>query len=84
MIRITTSVRGSNMEITICNSGSRIDPEDADKLFVPFYSTRDGGTGLGLAISRIIIERHGGSITVMTEDDMVCFRIVIPVESTFG
>ncbi len=81
ILKVSTKLNDTSLSINICNSGSSINPEDTEKLFVPFYTTREGGTGLGLAISKIIIDRHGGTLSVMKEDEMVCFNIVIPVEN---
>ncbi len=48
------------VEIAVSDSGQGISPEDKDKLFLPYFSTKERGTGLGLAIaSRIIAEHHG-------------------------
>jgi PAS domain S-box-containing protein len=48
------------VEIVVADSGHGISPEDKEKLFLPYFSTRDRGTGLGLAIaSRIVAEHHG-------------------------
>ena len=47
-------------EITVADSGPGIAPEDKEKLFLPFFSTKHRGTGLGLAIvSRIVTEQKG-------------------------
>ncbi|HSR70338.1 MAG TPA: ATP-binding protein [Acidobacteriota bacterium] len=48
--------------LRISDSGVGIPPEDYDRLFLPYFSTKRKGTGLGLAIVRQIIEEHGGSI----------------------
>jgi len=48
------------VEITVADSGHGISPEDKEKLFLPYFSTKDRGTGLGLAIAcRIVAEHHG-------------------------
>jgi two-component system nitrogen regulation sensor histidine kinase NtrY len=48
------------VEIAIADSGHGISPEDKERLFLPYFSTKDRGTGLGLAIAgRIIAEHHG-------------------------
>ena len=55
--------------LQIRDTGSGIAPENMDKLFTPFFTTREKekGTGLGLAVSHGIIERHGGKIVVQSE-----------------
>jgi PAS domain S-box-containing protein len=45
------------------DSGVGIDPEHADRVFEPFFSTKSDGMGMGLAICRAIIEAHGGHLT---------------------
>ena len=51
-------------ELTIRDSGPGIPPGDMDKLFDPFFSTKDGGIGLGLSIAHRIIDQHRGKIEV--------------------
>ncbi len=53
--------------VSIEDNGPGVRPEDKDRIFDLFYSTRGGGTGLGLPIAARILEAHGGSITVESE-----------------
>jgi two-component system, NtrC family, nitrogen regulation sensor histidine kinase NtrY len=52
----------SVVRVTVSDNGPGISPEDRDKLFMPYYSTKRRGSGLGLAIVRRIIAEHGGAI----------------------
>ena len=51
------------MQIVVEDNGAGIPPEQLDKLFSPFVSTKKGrGTGLGLPVSQKILKEHGGRI----------------------
>jgi len=50
--------------IQVRDNGPGIAAENLDKIFVPFFSTKEGGSGIGLSLSRQIMRLHGGSITV--------------------
>ena len=52
------------IQLSIQDSGTGILPEDMNKLFDPFFSTREGGIGLGLSIAHRIIDQHHGKIEV--------------------
>jgi signal transduction histidine kinase len=53
--------------IDVIDTGPGIPPEQAEKIFQAYYSTKKGGTGLGLAMARRIVEEHGGQIGVRSE-----------------
>ncbi|GAC1657085.1 MAG: ATP-binding protein [Acidobacteriaceae bacterium] len=63
-ITVATAVleKREAVEITVADSGSGITPETKEKLFLPYFSTKNRGTGLGLAIASRIVEEHQGSI----------------------
>jgi len=58
----------STVSIAVEDSGHGIADELVEKLFQPFFTTKETGTGLGLPISRRIIEEHGGEIEVNRSD----------------
>ena len=61
----TKYIKETNMVcVGIKDNGGGIKEEDMDKIFEPFYTTKDKGTGLGLAICSRIIENHKGYIEV--------------------
>jgi signal transduction histidine kinase len=50
--------------IRVEDNGSGIEPENLKKVFTPFFTTRKHGTGLGLMIANMVVEAHGGKISV--------------------
>jgi two-component system NtrC family sensor kinase len=69
------------IKIMISDTGRGIPPEAVEKIFEPFYTTRDKGTGLGLAIVFNIIKKHGGDISVESAEGRgTTFMIVLPAE----
>jgi signal transduction histidine kinase len=66
--------------IEVEDTGSGIAPDVQERLFDPFFSTKEEGTGLGLPISRKIIDAHGGALEFKTAlDEGTTFRIVLPL-----
>ncbi|MCK4451673.1 MAG: GAF domain-containing protein, partial [Anaerolineae bacterium] len=54
------------LAVAFSDTGNGIPPEYLNRIFEPFFSTREEGTGLGLTISYNVVERHGGEITVQS------------------
>lgn len=71
----------------IRNTGSHIDEKDLPHLFEAFYradssrNRQNGGSGLGLYLGKIIVERHGGTVSLENEGQDVVARIGIPVST---
>ncbi len=63
----TEPSKDGHVRIIFCDTGCGIPPENLEKIFEPFYTTKDRGTGLGLAITRQIIEHHHGEIQIESE-----------------
>jgi len=57
-----TGRHGEELVVAFSDDGPGIPPEDLERVFVPYYTTRMGGTGLGMAIARRTAERHGGRL----------------------
>jgi two-component system sensor histidine kinase HydH len=55
------------IDVSFADTGAGIEPAVREKIFEPFYTTKEGGTGLGLPITQKIVESHGGRIEVESE-----------------
>ena len=55
------------VQVHIKDSGSGIDAENLDQIFIPFFSTKKGGSGIGLSISHQIMQKQRGNITVQSQ-----------------
>ena len=53
---------GRQATVRVRDNGRGIAPEKIDRIFNPFFTTKDHGTGLGMAISKKIVEAHTGTI----------------------
>ena len=74
------SAAGSRVRIDFRDTGVGIPPDQLDKVFMPFFTTRERGTGLGLAIARRVMSEHGGEITVESQPGVgTAFSIFLPV-----
>ncbi len=84
-ININMKINGSNVTISFQDAGGNIPAQECESIFDRFYKAdkarnhKSGGAGLGLAITREIIERHNGSISVMSNPDSgTVFTITLP------
>jgi signal transduction histidine kinase len=76
---IATEAMDEHIGITFKDFGQGIQEEDIDKIFFPFFTTKEHGTGLGLAIAYRIIEEHNGKIQVESSTDGgTTFNIILP------
>jgi PAS domain S-box-containing protein len=68
---LITSRKSKSGEVVVAvrDSGTGLDPKDADRIFEPFFTTKPEGMGLGLSISRTIIEAHGGTLWAKPNKD---------------
>jgi two-component system NtrC family sensor kinase len=62
LLTVSTYLEQDDAVMMFTDTGSGIDEADLERIFEPFYTTKERGTGLGLAITKQIIEQHHGSI----------------------
>ena len=85
-LRIST-VRGEDEELRVIvqDTGVGFKPDDSDRLFEAFYTTKKSGMGIGLSVSRSIIERHHGRIWAVRNDGPgATFSFSIPCARSAG
>ena len=80
-LSISTSMNGSTgVLVSVRDSGPSICPENLDRLFDPFYTTRPDGMGMGLSICRSIVDAHGGRLWATPNlAHGVTFQFTLPV-----
>ncbi len=62
-VTLSARPRGDQIEIRIADTGAGLTPEECERLFTPYYTTKQHGTGLGLAIVQSVVADHAGTIT---------------------
>lgn len=71
---------GTEVELSITDTGTGMSSEKVAKCFEEYWSDKPGGTGLGLSTARRIVEEHGGTITVVSEEGRgSSFSIFLPL-----
>jgi len=76
---ISQKYSGDYVEIEIHDTGHGIEKKDLNKIFEPYFTTKDHGSGLGLTIAHSIIQRHDGIITVNSSEDRgTTFNVYLP------
>ncbi len=80
-LTVTTARQKDYAVISIADTGEGIVPENLDRVFDPFFTTRPSGTGLGLSVSLGIVQQHGGRIQVASQVGQgSTFTVWLPVE----
>ena len=78
-LTLRTRQHGEFREIEVSDTGVGLTPEECDRLFTPYYTSKPHGTGLGLAIVQSVISDHGGRIHVRSESGRgTTFMIELP------
>jgi PAS domain S-box-containing protein len=77
---IKTSTCHNEIVLSIEDTGCGMLESEFDKIFEPFYTTKEDGTGLGLPVCKSIVERHGGRIEVVSDKGVgTKFHIIFPL-----
>ena len=78
-LNVAISSLAKDVKIEIKDTGSGIDEEHLEKIFEPYFSTKETGTGLGLAIVKKVVEVHNGTIDIESNsNDGTKFTIILP------
>lgn len=87
-VRVKVQVAKNGVDVTIADNGPGIRPQDLDRIFEPFFSTKAGErvhSGLGLAICKDVMQALGGRISVSsTLGKGTCFNLWFPMEAEVG
>lgn len=78
-VRLTSRLVEGEWQIVVADNGPGIDTAGMDRLFNPFFTTRDSGTGLGLSIVHRIVEAHAGKVRVHNDKGAV-FTLLLPID----
>jgi two-component system, NtrC family, nitrogen regulation sensor histidine kinase NtrY len=77
MLRTQTIENGVSLEVS--DTGTGLTPEESERIFTPYYTSKQHGSGLGLAIVQAIVADHGGRISVESESGVgTSFHIELP------
>ena len=78
-LTLSTAAREDKVELRVADTGDGLTPEECERLFTPYYTTRQHGTGLGLAIVQSVVADHNGSIAVESKTgEGATFVITLP------
>jgi len=80
-VAVAALAQGAEAVLRVADNGCGISPENLERIFEPFFSTKDeGGMGLGLHICRAIVEAHGGRIVCASEPERgATFELRVPL-----
>lgn len=79
-INISTEMVGNNIEVHVTDNGGGIGSGEMEKIFEPFYTTRQNRLGLGLYLARLMAERFQGKVTCESAPERTCFTLHIPLQ----
>ncbi|EPC2201571.1 two-component system sensor histidine kinase ZraS [Escherichia coli] len=83
VISVTASESSAGVKISVTDSGKGIAADQLEAIFTPYFTTKAEGTGLGLAVVHNIVEQHGGTIQVVSQEGKgATFTLWLPVNIT--
>ena len=78
-VTVSARLREEEVEIRVADTGQGLTPEECERLFTPYYTTKQHGTGLGLAIVQSVMADHAGTISVESGNGQgATFVITLP------
>jgi two-component system nitrogen regulation sensor histidine kinase NtrY len=81
VLMLRTTEQDGSVDLEISDTGGGLTPEECERLFTPYYTTKQHGTGLGLAIVQSVVSDHGGRISVESETGVgTSFHLRLPVK----
>lgn len=82
-VQVHLAQAGDRLRVEVRDQGPGIPPQELDRIFLPYYTTKPGGRGLGLSVVRRVVEAHGGEIRVESAPGKgTCFEVWIPLDSS--
>lgn len=79
-ILVRTLCDSTHIRVEVRDSGTGVAPEQRERIFMPFHTTKHSGMGMGLAICKTIVESHGGRLGVLNNDGPgATFHFTIPM-----
>lgn len=83
VLMLRTTLEKNEIHLEVSDTGTGLTPEECQRLFTPYYTTKQHGTGLGLAVVQSVISDHGGRISVESEMGIgTTFHIYLPVKAS--
>ncbi|MGA8673998.1 MAG: ATP-binding protein [Candidatus Acidiferrales bacterium] len=81
VLMLRTQHTPTEVSLEVSDTGTGLTPEETERLFTPYYTTKQHGTGLGLAIVQAVIADHGGRISIESETGVgTSFHIELPMK----
>lgn len=82
VVRLALQPRDGQLRLEVSDQGAGVAPEDQERIFHPFFTTKRHGTGLGLAICRKIVQAHGGELELVESvpGQGSTFGVCLPLE----
>jgi signal transduction histidine kinase len=79
-LTLRTRHEDERVRLEVCDTGTGLTPEECERLFTPYYTSKQHGTGLGLAIVQSVVSDHGGKISLESAPGRgSTFRIELPL-----